>query len=115
MHEMSICQALLNQVQTIAHENNSHKIESITVKIGLLSGIEPELLANAFSIAKLGTVAESAILNLESSPIKVRCLDCQAESEVDLNKLLCSQCGSWHTKLISGDELLLMRVELLRE
>ncbi|OUD15488.1 hydrogenase maturation nickel metallochaperone HypA [Thioflexithrix psekupsensis] len=114
MHEMSICQALLNQVQKITHENEARQVESITVKIGLLSGIEPELLANAFSIAKLGTVAESAILHLETAPIKVRCSDCQKESEVSVNKLLCLHCGSWHTQVMSGDELLLMRVELLR-
>jgi hydrogenase nickel incorporation protein HypA/HybF len=76
--------SLVKSSAKITHENEAHQVESITVKIGLLSGIEPELLANAFSIAKLGTVAESAILNLETSPIKVRCLDCQKESEVSI-------------------------------
>lgn len=29
-----------------------------------------------------------------------------------MNRLLCGACGDWHTRIISGDELLLESVEL---
>jgi hypothetical protein len=37
---------------------------------------------------------------------------CGAESEAAPNRLLCAACGSHHTRLVSGDELLLAQVEL---
>jgi hydrogenase nickel incorporation protein HypA/HybF len=29
-----------------------------------------------------------------------------------MNRLICSDCGDWHTQILSGDELLLESVEL---
>lgn len=114
MHEMSLCQALLNQVEQVAQQHNARQISSITVRIGPLAGVEAALLAQAFSIAKLGSCAEHAELILESLPITVRCRLCQAESTVEVNRLLCAACGSWQTQLLSGDELLLASVELVK-
>ncbi len=60
-------------------------------------------------------MAEDAELTLEPQPVRVRCEDCGAESEAAPNRLLCGACGGYHTRLTSGDELLLASVELLKE
>jgi len=112
VHELSICQALLNQVEAIALAHHAKNIASIVVAIGPLSGVEIQLLKNAYPVASAGTVAESAELIIEQMPIRVKCNQCGAESEATLNKLVCGQCGDWQTRLISGDELMLMSVEL---
>lgn len=112
MHELSICQALVNQVEAIAAEHQASKVISITVHIGVLSGVVPDLLIQAFTIARAGTVAEEAELITEVLPIKVRCRQCGAETEATANRLLCGECGDWQTQLISGEELLLASVEL---
>ncbi len=67
-------------------------------------------MQNAFPIAAAGTVAGNATLHLEASPIRVRCESCGEESEVTANRLVCRECGDWHTTLLSGDELILQRV-----
>jgi hydrogenase nickel incorporation protein HypA/HybF len=46
--------------------------------------------------------------------VRVRCEQCGAESEASPNRLLCGACGDYHTRLLSGDELLLVSVELER-
>lgn len=113
MHELSICQAMLKQVLDIAQDYPEHKIESITLKMGPLSGAEPLLLEHAFPLASVDTVAEGAKLIIEQLPVKVRCLQCGAESEALLNRLLCQQCGDWQTQLQSGDEMLLASIEFV--
>ncbi|ALG66964.1 hydrogenase maturation nickel metallochaperone HypA [Beggiatoa leptomitoformis] len=113
MHELSICYSLLNQVETLAQHHQAHQVASITIQIGLLSGVEPELLRQAFTIARAGTVAAQADLICLSLPVKVRCQQCHAESEVEANRLLCKTCGAWQTQVISGDEMLLASVELI--
>jgi hydrogenase nickel incorporation protein HypA/HybF len=57
-------------------------------------------------------VAEAAQLVIEKLPIRVRCESCGAETAAEPNKLVCGTCGDWHTRLLSGDEMLLASVEL---
>ena len=112
MHELAICQSLMSQVETIALERNASSVTSIVIGMGPLSGVEAQLLKNAYPIASAGTVAEHAELVIEYLPVRVKCGQCGTESEALPNKLVCTQCGDWRTTLISGDELMLMSVEL---
>ena len=112
MHEMAVSLALIEQVERIASENGARGVEAITVSIGPLSGVEADLLERAFPLAAAGTRAESAVLNIEAVPVVVRCSQCAAESPAKANRLLCGDCGDYRTNVVSGDEMLLQRVEL---
>lgn len=114
MHELAICQSLMEQVESIAAERNARCVTSIVVGMGPLSGVEAQLLKNAYPVASAGTIAEDAELIIEYLPIRVKCSQCGSESDALPNKLVCKQCGDWRTTLLSGDELLLMSVELER-
>ena len=110
MHELAICQALIGQVTDVARQQRATAVSDIYVRVGPLSGVEGPLMKNAFPVAAAGTVADNAVLHLEATPIRVRCEECGAESEVRMNRLVCGQCGDWRTTLVSGDELILQRV-----
>jgi hydrogenase nickel incorporation protein HypA/HybF len=112
MHELSVCLSLLQQVESIAAEHNATGVTAITLSIGPLSGVEPDLLRNAYPLAVAGTVAEEAELIMEIADVVVRCSQCDSETTVTPNKLLCGSCGDFRTQLVSGDEMTLMRVEL---
>jgi len=115
MHELAICQSLINQVEGIALQHRAKSVSLIVVGIGPLSGVEAQLLKNAYPIASAGSVAENTELVIEYLPVKVKCNNCGCESDALPNKLVCKQCGNWQTSLVSGDELLLMSVELEKE
>jgi len=112
MHELSVCLSLLDQVETIAHQHRATRVERIVLRIGPLSGIEAPLLMSAYPLAAAGTIAEQAVLDIETAPVRVSCDACGAESEVPPNRLLCGQCGGFNTRLVSGDEMLLARLEM---
>ena len=112
MHELSVCQSLLEQVEQVAADHGAERVERIRVRIGPLSGVEADLLASAYSIAAAGTIAEGAVLDIEPAPVRVHCMTCGAETDATPNRLLCGACGDWHTRLVSGDELLLASLEL---
>ena len=114
MHELAVCQGLMGQVEQIARRENAERITRILLSIGPLSGVEATLLKDAFPIPAAGTVAEDADLAIEEQAVRVRCLSCGAESEASANRLLCAACGDYRTRLVSGDEMLLMSVELER-
>lgn len=112
MHELSVCNALIGQVERIAREHDAAAVASIVIRIGPLSGVEPELLRRAYPIAAAGTVADAAELVIGTADVVVRCSQCNEESRVPANRLLCRACGDFRTRVVSGDELLLERVEL---
>ncbi len=115
MHELAVSQSLLREVQRVAQAHAAVSVSRVLVQIGPLSGVEPSLLREAFPLAAAGTLAERAELVIETVPLRVRCETCGAESEARPNRLLCGACGGWHTRLLSGDELLLASVELQRQ
>jgi hydrogenase nickel incorporation protein HypA/HybF len=115
VHELSICQALVEQLEEVARAQNGRRIEFVEVGIGPLSGVEPQLLQRAFPLAAAGSLAENAQLHLEALPVRVHCDDCGSDSDATASRLVCRHCGNWRTRLLSGDELLLTRVEIIRE
>lgn len=114
MHELSVCQSLLNEIEAVAVQNHASRVHHVKLQIGPLSGVEPHLLQQAFPIAVAGSIAEQAVLEIEVLPIRVVCKQCGAETEATANKLVCGECGHWQTRLVSGDEMLLVSLELDR-
>ena len=112
MHELSVCLALIEQVERVARERNARNVSRIVVELGPLSGVEPALLRHAYPLAAAGTVAEHAELEIEASDIVVQCSNCGARSAASANRLLCASCGDYRTRIVSGDEMILQRVEL---
>lgn len=112
MHELSVCQQLLSQASQIARRHGAACIDRIVVSAGPLSGVEPDLLIQAFSVARTGTLASAATLEIERSGVVIRCRSCRAESDVPANRLLCSQCGNWQVDVIQGEDLLLVSLDL---
>ena len=113
MHELSVCLALLDQVQAIAREHRATGVARIVLRIGPLSGVEAPLLDSAYPMAAAGTLAERAALEIEQVPVRVQCRDCGAQTEAAANRLICAQCGGFRTDLVSGDEMLLAKLELI--
>ena len=113
MHELSVCQSLITEVARIAAAHGATRVSRIELAIGPLSGVEPALIEDAFTIASAGTAAEGARLVIEAAPVVVFCPACEAETEAAPNRLLCGRCGGWQVRLRSGDELLIKRVELV--
>jgi len=112
MHELSVCMSLLEQVAAIASERSAASVVKIELDIGPLSGVEAELLRNAYPIAAAGTIAEAAELVIHEANIVVRCSDCGAETAAVPNRLVCGACGDFRTQVISGDEMILKRLEI---
>ena len=112
MHELSVAQALVDQVEDLANRHGAVGIHLIRVRVGPLAGIVPDLLATAFPLSAAGTRAEHARLELVPAPIRVRCRSCATETEATPNNLVCGACGDWRTEMVSGDELILESLEM---
>jgi hydrogenase nickel incorporation protein HypA/HybF len=115
MHELSVCQALIGQVEKVARENQAQRVVAITIALGPLSGVEAGLLEHAYPLAAAGTLAEHATLTIESVPVRVHCRSCGEETGALVNRLVCGACDDWQVDVIAGEEMLLTRVEIETE
>ena len=111
MHELSIAQAIVEQVAQIAREHTG-RILCVTVSIGQLSGVDGEALDFAFPLAAEGTPAAGAKLIIEPVPAQVLCRSCGREFEPDFLAWVCDRCGASDVELKGGRELLINSVEI---
>jgi len=112
MHEYSIVQSLIDSCEEHARKNNAKKVTKVVVKIGILSGVEPQLLREAYEMFRLGTICHEAELVLNLQKVKVHCNVCGAEEELAQNEFICPKCGSFDIKVLDGEEMYLMSLEL---
>jgi hydrogenase nickel incorporation protein HypA/HybF len=109
MHEYSLVRAMADQVEQHARANNASSVHRIAVRIGALSGVEPELFATAFTLCREGVLAE-AKLDIRRSEAVWACPKCSAPIPVGA-VLRCAACEA-PARLLTGDEIVLEQIEM---
>ncbi|MBR9728025.1 hydrogenase maturation nickel metallochaperone HypA [Shewanella intestini] len=112
MHEYSIVTALIEQCETLGAENQAKAITRVEVKIGMLSGVEPALLSQAFETFKLDGICANAQFNMQIQPLVLQCHQCGQTSEQTERTIICSHCQSNNTQIIDGEDMMLMQLEM---
>jgi len=110
MHEYSLTQALIERVEREARARGALAVHRIRVRIGPLSGVEPELLVTAYGHVRPGTLCANAELDLAGDDLVWRCEACGV-ALVPGSDLCCADCGL-PARLAGGDALVLERIEL---
>lgn len=95
-----------------AKENNAEKINSITVKIGELSGVMPEALTFAFEIISKDTIAEGSLFQIDRVKATAACRDCGCTFEIDHYNKLCPKCNKYSNNILTGYELYIDSMEV---
>lgn len=113
MHELSVAQALLDEIEAVARPRGARRVAEARVRIGPLAGVDAELLRRAFNVGRRTRLATAdTVLSVEIAGVRVACADCSHESAATAGDLRCRACGSNQTRLRSGDEMLLVSVAL---
>lgn len=110
MHEYSIVSALIGEVDRHARAHGASAVQRLVVRIGALSGVEPELLARAYSMMRERTVCAGAELCLEQVEERWICPGCGRRRGRG-EGLSCARCGI-AARLEAGDEIVLERIEM---
>ena len=112
MHELGIASAILDSVRSEAEKRPGAHITKVGVRIGALSGVEPEALSFGFSALVQGTDLEPLALVIESVPRRQRCPTCDFTFDVAEDDLACPRCANIETLLAGGEELDLAYLEV---
>jgi hydrogenase nickel incorporation protein HypA/HybF len=112
MHELSIASAILDAVRKEAEKRPGAHVTKVGVRIGALSGVEPEALSFGFSVLVKGTDLDPLALEIEPVPRRQRCPACDFTFEVKEYNLACPRCGRIETQFAGGDELDMAYLEI---
>lgn len=112
MHEYSVVQALLEQIEDIAKKNGAKIVTKIVTKIGIMSGVEPHLLEIAFNTFKEKTICDGAEFVMNIQPLVIKCRSCGEYSELKKIQYCCQKCGSIDVEVIDGEDMFLMSLEM---
>lgn len=112
MHEISIAESIVHIAEAKAREQNARSIQLIKLRLGTFTTIVAEALQFAFEIARQGTLAQFARLEIESVPMIVRCVVCEELTQPIRGLcLICEQCG-FPLEIVSGEELRIDYIEV---
>ncbi len=112
MHEFSIVQSLLDLCEDNAKKNGAKKVLKVSIKVGKLSGVEPELLKTAFETFKLDTICDEALLEMSVQDVVIECRNCNQKSTLMNLEGCCPNCESEDISIIDGNEMYLMSLEM---
>jgi hydrogenase nickel incorporation protein HypA/HybF len=109
MHEYSLVRALADRVEEEARSRRAVAVHRLTVAIGAVSGVEPQLFETAFTLCRAGILAETE-LEIRRVEASWACPSCGQAIAADA-ALRCDPCGQ-AARLSGGDELVLEQIEM---
>jgi hydrogenase nickel incorporation protein HypA/HybF len=105
LHELSIAAAILDRVSAEAARHTGARLTKVGVRVGELSGVDPEALSFGFQALTLQSEWERLALEIEYCPRKQCCPNCEHTFTCSNYKTDCPNCGTENTVLVAGEEL----------
>ena len=113
MHEMSIVQALLEQVETeVQRSGHDGRVVCLDLVIGRMSGVHVDSIRFAFEILSPDTIAAGAELRIAQPRAEFQCTACSFRQEIDQLIASCPECESSDITFRGGQDLILQSIEL---
>lgn len=114
MHELGIVMHVVDQVEKVAEENDVKKVLKLTLEIGEVSSIVPELFTECFEWAKKKTErlreTELELIVLEAVSY---CRTCKNTYKTTTYAKECPHCGGNDTYLVTGNEMNIKDMEVV--
>ncbi|MBO0613312.1 MAG: hydrogenase maturation nickel metallochaperone HypA [Pseudomonadota bacterium] len=112
MHEMSLCEGVLQIIETEAKRQQFRKVKTVWLAIGVMSGVEIEAMRFCFDVIVRNTLADGATLEIIEVPAEAWCLECAQTVSIQQRYDACPHCGSYQLQVTSGEEMRIKELEV---
>lgn len=112
MHEMSLCEGVLQIIESEAKSQQFTHVKRVIIDVGVLSGVEISAFEFAFDVVMRGSIAENALLEINELPAQAWCMQCAKVVTVTEHYSPCPECDSYQLQISSGDELKVKELEV---
>jgi len=110
MHELGIIIQLVRQMESYMKEHKLSKIESLVLRVGMLSGVVPKYIEDVYPIAVKDSLLEHTRLKLEIAPGVGKCKGCNLNYHLVENDNICPRCNSEDYEIVSGKEFMIQEI-----
>ena len=112
MHELGIVYHIIRDVENVARANGVGRVSSVTLLLGEVSGVVPDLLLDAWRwAADKKPITEGAELMVEPVEAVTHCDACGRDYATVEHGKICPHCGSGDTYLLQGQEVMIKQIE----
>ena len=112
MHEGAIAAALIQNILEVRGKKKFSSLKTVTVLIGRLHHVVPEVLQNHFKVLKKEyPPLAKAKLNIEIAPVRITCRACGKKTRIEQPTFVCSACASTDIEISGGREMHLKEIE----
>lgn len=105
MHELYIATEIISIIQEEMAKRHLNRIKEVGIRLGALSGVDPEALAFSFEAATIDTPQSGSRLVIEHIPVCGRCRSCKKDFRVKEFIFMCPSCCSTDIEVTQGEEL----------
>jgi len=112
MHEFGIACSILETVREEAMKRPESRLLEVGVRIGEISGVDPDALAFSFNALVEGSELDPLDLVIERTPRRHRCPECRHEFSVADYEVACPICAEQRTECIGGFEMEIAYLEV---
>ncbi len=112
MHEMSICESVIQSLESIAAREGAKKVTQVSLEIGCFAGVENEALRFCFDAVTKNTIAEGARLDIIDENGTANCFECGNVFEITSRLAECPKCNSVRLMVSGGDALRIKTLEI---
>lgn len=112
MHEMSLCESILQIIEESARAQGFRRVKTVWLEIGELSGVEVEAMRFGFDAVTQGSMAEGARLEIVETPGVAWCMQCQKPVSAHRRFDPCPECGGFQLQVTGGDQMQIKELEV---
>ena len=112
MHELSLCEGVLQVLETEARNQGFKKVLTVWLEIGELSSVEPEAMLFSFDVVTHNSLAEGAKLKIINVPGDAWCMQCSKNVTIKQRHDECPECGSYQLQVTGGNEMKIKELEV---
>lgn len=112
VHELGIVYHIIRDVENVARANGVSRVSGVTLLLGEVSGVVPDLLLDAWRwAADKKPIAQGAELIVEPVEAVTHCEACGRDYATVEHGKTCPHCGSGETYLLQGQEVMIKQIE----
>ena len=113
MHELGVVFHIADLVSDVAKENKADKIKKVVMQIGEVSTVVNDQLIDCWNWnANRSDLLRGCTLEIEPIPAVTYCEDCFKEYPTVKFGKICPYCGSEHTYLRRGNEVVIKEIQV---
>ena len=112
MHEMALCEGIIQIVEDEARRQCFSRVKAVCVEIGALSHVAPDAMKFCFEAVAARTLARGARLEIVELPGVAWCMACSTSVEIKQRYEPCPSCGSYQLQVTAGEEMRVKELEV---